>query len=108
MQLLLHEREGVDLGSLRVVAVCFGAFLTADRHHTDVVDQAAEPQDQQLGGDITRLMKTVEDYLKACGSAPEKEGLKKVFDAILESKDLQKEIREIIESHFLHHRKRKP
>jgi hypothetical protein len=54
----------------------------------------------QLGAEISKLMKTVEDYLKTCGTTSEKEGFKKVFDAILACKDLQKEIREQIESHL--------
>lgn len=58
-------------------------------------------RDIQLGVEISKLMKTVEDYLKNCGTTPEKEGFKKVFDAILECKDLQKEIREQIESRLL-------
>lgn len=61
----------------------------------------------KLGVEITKLMKTAEDYLKNCGSTPEKEGLKKIFDAILECKDLQEEIHEQVENHLLRRRDKK-
>ena len=55
-------------------------------------------RDVVLERQIVDLMNLVKDYLQHCGSASEKEALQKVFDAIRETQELQREVREQIES----------
>jgi len=55
-------------------------------------------RDVDLEQQIVDLMNLVKDYLQHCGSAPEKEALQKVFDAIRETQELQREVREQVEN----------
>lgn len=55
-------------------------------------------RDIEFEQQIVNLMNLVKDYLQHCGSASEKEALQKVFDAIRETQELQREVREQVES----------
>jgi len=71
------------------------ALLLVKREHEL---HAMGKRDLELEGQITRLMATVEDYLKSCGSEGEKKALKNVFDEVRKAQELQKEVRDAIQN----------
>jgi hypothetical protein len=65
-------------------------------------------RDLELEQQILKLMGTVQDYFKECGTSKEKEALDRVFEVIRETQTLQKEVREQVQSRtFLMQRQRK-
>lgn len=53
-------------------------------------------RDLELEQQILKLTNTVQDYLRHCGIAQEKEALQKVFAMIQETQELQQEVRETL------------
>lgn len=66
-------------------------------------------KDRELEGQIVKLMQHVEEYLKSCGEKEERKILKDVFDEIRKTRNLQKEVRELVKDRLflLEKRKRK-
>lgn len=55
-------------------------------------------RDLDLEKQIVKLMKTVQDYLKHCGTPKEKEALDKVFDVIRQTQELQRDVRSHVQN----------
>lgn len=55
-------------------------------------------KDLELESQITKLMDTVQDYFRHCGTPKEKDALNKVFKVIRQTQELQKEVRDHVQS----------
>lgn len=65
-------------------------------------------RDLELEQQIVKLNNLVQDYLRSCGNADEKAALQKIFDAIRENQDIQREVREQIDRFLFRKRRKSP